>query len=112
MTAMNDPRVVLITHPREGAEAFARLLVDRRLAACVNLLDARSVYRWEGEIACEDEALLVVKTVLPRFEALQAALLADHPYDTPECVALTPEAIEPRYRAWLVDACAPTEAEG
>ena len=56
------PRIVLITHPRDGATELARSLVEARLAACVNLVDVTSVYRWEGAIEQAPEALLVVKT--------------------------------------------------
>jgi len=102
MTAANPARVVLITHPPDGAEAFARDLVERRLAACVNLVAARSVYRWEGAVQADDEALLVVKTDAARLDALRSRVAEAHPYDVPEFVVLAPDSVEPRYLAWLL----------
>jgi periplasmic divalent cation tolerance protein len=112
MSAMDEPRVVFITHPREGAEDFARLLVERRLAACVNMVEVRSVYRWEGAIEHEDEALLLVKTTAARLAELQGALAGEHPFDTPEFVVVEPAAVEPRYLAWLQGETAPEEESG
>lgn len=98
---MTAARIVLITHPPDGAEGFARGLVERRLAACVNLLAARSVYRWDGAVQADDETLLVVKTDAARLEALKGHLADAHPYDVPECVAIEPAEVEARYLAWL-----------
>ncbi|MEM7307755.1 MAG: divalent-cation tolerance protein CutA [Planctomycetota bacterium] len=99
---MSEPRLVLITHPADGAETFARSLVERRLAACVNLLGCRSVYRWEGEVQADDEVLLVAKTTAGRLDELERAVASDHPYDVPELVAVAPAAVEPRYLAWML----------
>jgi len=98
---MKDVRLVLITHPPRGARAFARRLVEERLAACVNLFPVSSLYRWEGRIEDARETLLVLKTVRGRQAALEAFLEREHPYDVPECVALEPARVEPRYLAWL-----------
>ena len=100
-----DARIVLTTAPdREVAERIARGLVERRLAACVNLLPGvRSVYRWKGEIEEADEVLLVAKTAADRLEALETALKELHPYDVPEVVALEADRVEARYLAWLVE---------
>jgi periplasmic divalent cation tolerance protein len=106
---MSAARIVLITHPPDGAESFARGLVERRLAACVNLLAARSVYRWEGAVQADDEVLLVAKTDAARLDALQRHVAGAHPYDVPECVALRPAEVEPRYLAWLLAATAEEE---
>ena len=100
-------RVCLVTHPREGAEAFARGLVERRLAACVNLLPVTSVYRWEGAVERGEEQLLVLKTQAERLPELRAVVASDHPYDVPEFVVLTPSDVEPAYLAWLLVESAP-----
>jgi periplasmic divalent cation tolerance protein len=91
----------LVTHPEAGAQAFARGLVDLRLAACVNLLRAESVFRWQGSVSCETEVLLVVKTLAERLPELERHIQSQHPYDVPELVALEPAAVEARYLAWL-----------
>ena len=103
-------RLVLITHPADGARAFARALVERRLAACVNLLPVTSVYRWQGTVEEEPEVLLVVKTGADRLAELEAAL-ADHPYDVPELVALRPAHVEPAYLAWLLGEVGPVPGQ-
>ena len=97
----SSARVVLCTHPRRGARAFARGLVQRRLAACVNLVPIESVYRWRGALEEAREVLLVAKTTVACVPELERVLRHEHPYDVPECVVLEPARIEPRYLAWL-----------
>ena len=88
----------------EDAERIARALVERRLAACVNVVAGLvSLYRWKGAVVREEEVLLVIKTRSERLEALREALVALHPYDVPELVALPVEGGHPPYLAWLDD---------
>ena len=96
-------RIVLSTAPdREVAERIARALVDRGLAACVNLVPGiRSLYRWKGEVEAADEILLVAKTTEERLEELERALRELHPYEVPECIALEADRVEATYLAWL-----------
>jgi len=106
-----SPRVVLITHPRRGAEAFARELLERRLAACVNLFPIASVYRWRGTLESAREQQLVIKTTAPRLAALRAHVSRAHPYDTPEFLVLSAAAAS-RYGAWLAVETAPGAPRG
>ncbi|MCK6448991.1 MAG: divalent-cation tolerance protein CutA [Planctomycetes bacterium] len=101
---VRDVRVVLVTAPnREVAERIARELVGRRLAACVNVLDGvTSIYRWQGAVEEAREVLLVAKTTAARYADFERALHELHPYDVPECVALAPSAVAPKYLGWLV----------
>jgi periplasmic divalent cation tolerance protein len=70
-------------------ETLAEKLVEARLATCVQILPAMtSIYRWEGEIQKESEHLLLIKTLAKRYDELESFLLANHPYDVPEIVAL------------------------
>ncbi len=86
----------------EDAERIARALVERRLAACVNVVpNVVSVYRWKGEVARDEELLLVIKTRRDRLEALREALAGLHPYEVPELVALPVEAGHEPYLAWV-----------
>jgi periplasmic divalent cation tolerance protein len=103
MERTEEPRVVLCTAPdAEVARRLADGLVERRLAACVNLVPGiTSVYRWEGAIQADDEVLLVLKTVAGRVPQIEAYLAAEHPYDIPECVALEVSKVEAAYLAWL-----------
>lgn len=90
------------------ARPLARLLVERRLAACVNILPGvTSLYRWEGAVSEDSEQLLVIKTAEPRVEELREVLLANHPYDVPEFVVLPVAGMSPAYEAWLLGAVAP-----
>ena len=90
MTQSTERFVVLSTAPdAEVAAMLARTLVERRLAACVNVVPAvRSFYRWKGRVHDEAEVLLVAKTDKERLAGLIDALAAAHPYDCPEIVAL------------------------
>jgi periplasmic divalent cation tolerance protein len=106
-------RVVWITAPdRAVALRLARGLVGERLAACAQVLPGMtSIYRWQGAVAEEGEVLLLVKTTAARMPELEAWVRREHPYDTPECLALAPERVEPRYLAWLEQACADAPPE-
>ncbi|MEQ1893971.1 MAG: divalent cation tolerance protein CutA, partial [Planctomycetota bacterium] len=79
-------RVVLVTHPARGARAFARALVERRLAACVNLVPVGSVYRWKGKVESTRELLLVVKTTTGALARLERHVRAAHPAECFEFV--------------------------
>ncbi len=98
-----DALVVLVTAPSaEQAAALGRALVGERLAACGNVVPSiRSIYRWEGEVRDEPEALLVLKTTRARFEALRERALALHPYQVPEVIALPVEAGSAAYLEWI-----------
>lgn len=86
----------------EDAEFIARELVERRLAACVNIVPGvSSIYRWRGEVERSEEVQLVIKTSAERFEALREALLKLHTYELPELVAIEVKAGHPPYLAWL-----------
>ncbi len=109
-----DARVALVTAPdMEVARALARSLVGARLAACVNLLPGlESVYRWKDGVEEEGEVLLIVKTTRARLPELLTALAREHPYEVPECIALAPAEVEPRYLEWLFAASAPAGPGG
>jgi periplasmic divalent cation tolerance protein len=100
---MTDAIVVLVTAPdTDKAAAIARVLVDQRLAACGNVVPGvRSIYRWEGQIRDENEALLVLKTTSAHFDALRESVLELHPYAVPEVIALRVEAGSAPYLAWI-----------
>ena len=74
---------VYITAPPEEAEPIAEALVEERLAACVNRLSTTSTYRWEGEIHCDDEAVLLAKTTDETYDDLVDRVRELHPYDVP-----------------------------
>ncbi|HRO27147.1 MAG TPA: divalent-cation tolerance protein CutA [Luteimonas sp.] len=84
------------------AQRIARTLVEERLAACVNLLPGvSSVYRWQGAVEQADEVLLLAKTARDRLDALTARVVALHPYELPEVVAVDITGGLPEYLAWI-----------
>ena len=86
------------------AAAFARVLVDERLAACVNILPAMtSVYRWKEAIEEEREQQLVIKTTSDRVDALEVRFRELHPYEMPEFLVIIVNGGSPAYLAWLVE---------
>ena len=87
------------------AERIATALVERGLAACVNVVPGvTSFYRWKGAVERDLELLLVIKTRADRFEALREALVSMHPYELPELIALPVEGGSLPYLAWLDEA--------
>ncbi len=97
-------RVVLCNTPPDQAERIAKALVERRLAACVNVIPAvTSIYRWKGAIERETESTLLIKTRTEHLPALMSAIRELHPYEVPEIVALpvSPEEVNPAYLKWL-----------
>jgi periplasmic divalent cation tolerance protein len=100
---MSEHAIVLCTVGSESEAAqIARALVERRLAACVNVLSGvQSTYRWEGAVQSEMEVLLVVKTRRDRFDALSDAIHELHSYELPEIVMLDLERGDARYLAWI-----------
>jgi periplasmic divalent cation tolerance protein len=101
---MTDKKIVLTTAgTREEAAKIAGALVERRLAACVNLVAVESVYRWKEAAESTAEWLLVIKTTAAAFEEVEAAIQELHSYELPECVALAIEAGSEDYLEWIGD---------
>jgi len=100
--------LVLVTAPDlKTARALARAALNARLIACANLIPRiESHYRWQGKIATGTEVLLVLKTRKARLAALEKLVLARHPYDTPELLALPLTTGTGKYLAWLAASCA------
>lgn len=99
-----DVSVVLVTAPDgDTAERLGRLLVEERLAACVNVVPAiTSIYRWEEQVETDQETLLMIKTSTGGFEALRRRVVELHPYDTPEVLALDVRDGSREYLDWVL----------
>ena len=102
---MTDKILVLTTAAsKEEASKIGRLLVERLLAACVNVVpQMTSIYRWEGEIEEAEEWLLIVKTTRGAFERVRDAIKELHSYDVPECIAISIESGSMEYLSWIGD---------
>lgn len=95
--------VVLVTTPTlKVARRLARAALDARLIACANLVPSiESHYVWQGRVERSTEVLMVMKTTRQRLAALEAQLLAQHPYDTAEFLALPVTRGAAKYLAWV-----------
>ena len=101
---MTDAVLVLTTLPNsEAAAELANRLVSEKLAACANILPAlRSIYRWQGKVQDENEVLVLLKTQARHYESLKSRILALHPYDLPEVIAIPVERGHQAYLDWIV----------
>jgi len=87
---------------RASAERLADLLLEQRLAACVNILaPCRSVYRWKGAVQHDEEHPMLIKTSAERYGELERALRQGHPYELPEIIAVPIEQGLPAYLDWV-----------
>jgi len=104
--AMTNARIVLTTvGNQDAAGKLARGLVERRLAACVNIVGPiRSIYRWRDQIEDETEFLLLIKTTAECATQLHAAMKSLHPYELPECVEVAVTGGSEDYLAWIAAA--------
>ncbi len=96
--------VVMITAPsKEVAAGIARRLLEKKLAACVNILPPiRSLYTWEGKVHDDEETLMLAKTRMELFESeLVPAVKEMHPYDVPEIIALPIQMGSKDYLDWI-----------
>lgn len=85
------------------AEQAGRALVERRLAACVNILPGMvSLYWWQGAIERGEEAVMIIKTRASLAEAVHAAVKDTHSYTTPAILVIPLESVDPDYHAWIV----------
>ena len=100
---MTDKRIVFSTCGSEQeAQKIARFLVERQLAACVNIVpQIESVYRWQGKMESAREWLLMIKTSADQFPAVRDAIRDTHSYEVPECIALSIEDGSSEYLEWL-----------
>jgi len=105
MAATDSHALVLTTaSSRDEANAIANVLLERRLAACVQFVAIDSAYVWQDEVVREPEVLLIVKTRAELFDEIGAAVVELHSYDVPEVVLVPMQAGLGPYLAWIDDA--------
>jgi len=100
---MTDKRLVLTTcASHEEALTIAHALVERQLAACVNIApQIESVYRWQGEVETSTEWLLVIKTTIEVFDRVREVLTELNSYELPECIEIGIEDGSAAYLEWI-----------
>jgi periplasmic divalent cation tolerance protein len=99
----NKYQLVFTTCPNEAvAEKIALALVQDKIAACVNIVGGvKSIYRWQGKIEQDNEALLLIKSDTAHYEQLEKRILALHPYELPEILAVTLDTGAKAYLNWI-----------
>ncbi len=110
MASPQETLLVITNLPdRASAERLADALVERRVAACVNVMaPCRSVYPWQGAVERSEEHPVLVKTPADRYDALQEAIRELHPYELPEIIAVRLDAGLPAYLDWVALETRPT----
>jgi periplasmic divalent cation tolerance protein len=95
--------LVLTTSGNESeAGKIANTLVERRLAACVNIVPRiQSVYRWQGKVETAEEFLLIIKTTKTRSADVKATIRELHSYDLPECIVISIDGGSKEYLKWI-----------
>jgi periplasmic divalent cation tolerance protein len=108
---MTDKRIILTTAgSEEEANKIARDLVERRAAACVNIVpQITSIYRWKENVEEAREWLLIIKTTAAAFAKVRDAIAELHSYEVPECVCLTIEDGSSAYLDWIAESVSEEE---
>lgn len=109
----DSPLLVFTTLANESdAQSLVHHLVTQRLAACGTIIGrVRSVYRWKGKMANEEESFVILKSRRSRWEALRAELQRKHPYEVPELIAVPASDGLPAYLRWIAAETAPIGTE-
>ena len=108
---MTDKRIVFTTAAsEEQAAKIARHLVERGLAACVNIVPhVTSVYRWKDKVEETRELILIIKTTAGVFGQVRQAISDLHSYELPECICLVIEDGSPDYLQWIAESVSAEE---
>ena len=101
MSLPDEIIVVFSAVPPDRSGSLAKMLVDQRIVACVNIVPVRSYYRWKGEFCDEQEHLLIAKTTKEKAGEVIAAIKSLHPYEVPEIVVLPVTHGYPPYLEWV-----------
>ena len=101
---MNEYSMIISTFPdKESAKKTAKLLVEQRLAACVQIFPIESVYLWQNKICDENEILLLIKSRTDFFEKIATAIKENHSYEVPEIIQIPISDGLPTYLKWIGD---------
>ena len=104
MSEQNQAVMIYTTYPSiVEAETAGRVLVERRLCACVNILPGMvSFYWWQGKVERGDEVVMIIKTRASLAAAVRDAVKQMHSYTTPAFLVIPVEDVEPDYHAWII----------
>ena len=98
------PVIIVSTFPNnQSFTSIAKKLVNKKLAACVNITNISSIYAWKGKIENQSEYLALFKTSKKNQSKLKKELQKLHPYDIPEIAEISVDSINQSYLKWLVD---------
>lgn len=104
LLSVNAIIVFMTAGSREEAEKIACLLVEKHVAACVQILpEVTSFYRWENKLVRDTEILLLAKTTVEDFDSLEQIVRENHSYQTPEIIAVPASKISIPYCQWLLE---------
>ena len=99
-----EPVIIVSTFPsKQSVTSIAKLLVKKKLVACVNITNISSIYAWKGKIQNQSEYLALFKTTKKNQSKLKKELQKLHPYDIPEIAEINVDSINQSYLKWLVD---------
>jgi len=101
MSPSQEIVLILSTVLPEQSEALVKVLLGRRLAACVNVMPVRSYYHWKGDVCEDQEHLLIAKTTKTKADGVIAAIREIHPYELPEIIAVPVIAGFAPYLEWV-----------
>jgi periplasmic divalent cation tolerance protein len=94
-------KVVFVTASENDSGRIAKTLVEKKLAACINIISVQSIYRWNEKIEDEREDLLIIKTIESKIDQLKRTIKEIHPYEVPECIILPIEDGLSDYLNWI-----------
>ncbi|HWP44063.1 MAG TPA: divalent-cation tolerance protein CutA [Blastocatellia bacterium] len=111
---MSREIIIFVTAPGSAeASRIAEAIVEERLAACVNIVEGiESIYRWEGKVTRDREALMIIKSTAERYEELERRVKQLHSYSTPEVIAFGIERGSQQYLDWLRDSTVKEKDQG
>lgn len=95
--------ILTTTGSQEEADHLSELLVQEKLAACVQRFPITSTYTWEGKLTRDSEWLLLIKTRSDKYKEIETLILTHHSYDVPEIIQLPVETGNPEYLSWIDD---------
>ena len=98
---MTDNVIILCTAPPGDSKKISKVLVEERLAACVNVSPVKSYYIWEGKLSEDDEELMIIKTTHEASQNVKARILELHSYKLPEIIIIPIAGGEERYLQWI-----------